>query len=234
MRSDMWKVIVERPRLGRGHADAVGRRARKLAPGDLDGSALGCIERSERTKSLNENLAPLRRYLERQVGRRWDAVYSEMRAQISFDNVVQKHVFAHLEQFLWRNVRVVDGFVWSREQWSSVPRRGGLFVDPSTNLIRRLVRTEVEAPVARSDLVELGPRACLCSVGGVWFHVVLAPMPARITSEIDVVTRRAPEPTSWIDRHNGIARYGQGNVYAIAKRQLGKRELRAHRAAGRM
>ena len=47
-------------------------------------------------KLLNENLAPLRRYLERQVGRPWDKVYSEIAEGLRVASTVQRHVRDHL------------------------------------------------------------------------------------------------------------------------------------------
>lgn len=52
------------------------------------------------TKSLNEKLAPLRRYLVRQVGRPWDKVYSEISANLKATNAVQQHVRDHLEDYV--------------------------------------------------------------------------------------------------------------------------------------
>jgi len=51
-------------------------------------------------KVLNENLAPLRRYLERQVGRKWDKVYAEISAQLRPTSAVQQHVRDHLHDFV--------------------------------------------------------------------------------------------------------------------------------------
>jgi len=97
MRADMSRVIVERPRRGgidhRGRASPLedlpqreGVRRRHLIAGD--------------PKELNENLAPLRRYLERQVGRPWDKVYAEIAAHLRADNTVQQHVRDHLRDFV--------------------------------------------------------------------------------------------------------------------------------------
>src|SRR5688572_532029 len=74
MREDMFKVIVERPRRGAGWS---GERA----PDALDEDARAhesIVHRHRQRKSLNENLNPLRRWLERQVDRPWDKVYSEL------------------------------------------------------------------------------------------------------------------------------------------------------------
>ncbi len=240
MRSDMWKVIVERPRLGRAFAASVGRRATKLLPRDHEGEHLDVIERFERTKSLNENLAPLQRYLERQVGRPWDKVYSEMRAEISFDNVVQKHVLAHLHQLIELRPQIVDGVVYREDGWPLTQRRHGgrLYVDPKSGIIKK-PRVRRHAQITkRDDFASLGTSACLLRIDGTWWHITLAPTPApryvapavRVT---DVVTKRAPDYAWWAPP-NAWHRYGALNVYACAKRQASKRELREHRRAGRI
>ncbi len=65
MREDMSRVIVERPRLGGDR----GRKARAVALDDLpkqEGMRRHML--SGDGKMLNENLSPLQRYLECQVG----------------------------------------------------------------------------------------------------------------------------------------------------------------------
>jgi hypothetical protein len=96
MRKDMSHVIVERPRLG-------GDRARKGRARPLE--ELPKHEGMQRPhmrdwKSLNENLAPSRRYLERQVGRPWNKIYSEISRHLRADNPVQQHVRDHLSDFV--------------------------------------------------------------------------------------------------------------------------------------
>ena len=97
MRADMSRVIVERPRRG-----GLTRRGRSLSFDDL--SQHEGMRRRHRIggnwKELNENLAPLRRYLERQVGRPWSKVYSEITAHLRADNTVQQHVRDHLRDFV--------------------------------------------------------------------------------------------------------------------------------------
>jgi hypothetical protein len=76
MRHDMAKIIVERPRRGAGRL----RNRCKAFSEDLPrflGVRRDAIRRGGE-KHLNENLQPLWRYLERQVGRPWNKVYSEI------------------------------------------------------------------------------------------------------------------------------------------------------------
>lgn len=63
MRWDMYKVIVERPRIGGSHAPSR-KRADQRARQDPEHAPLRePISRGRGSKHLNENLAPLRRYL---------------------------------------------------------------------------------------------------------------------------------------------------------------------------
>src|SRR5689334_15596749 len=98
MRDDMAKVIVERPRIKPRKT----RKGREGALEDLparEGMRRG-HELRRNTKELNENLAPLRRYLEKQVGRPWNKVYSDISAHLRADNIVQQHVRDHIKDFV--------------------------------------------------------------------------------------------------------------------------------------
>jgi hypothetical protein len=131
MRSDMARVIVERPRI----PDYGARKGRDVPLDQLpaqEGMRRPHL-RSWRGKELNENLAPLRRYLERQVGRPWDKIYSDIAAHLRVDNTVQQHVRDHLHDFVAIKPR------WSRD-WRN--RRAGLwwqpfYVDPASGLLKR-------------------------------------------------------------------------------------------------
>jgi hypothetical protein len=98
MRDDMARVIVERPRVPAFRS----RNSRRGAFEDLpphEGLRRAQSLRGDR-KQLNENLAPLRGYLERQVGRPRNKVYAEIAARLRVDNTVQQHVREHLRDFV--------------------------------------------------------------------------------------------------------------------------------------
>src|SRR6266536_2639198 len=96
MRKDMSRVIVERPRLGGGRH----RKGRAVPLEDLPKQEGIGRPYTGDWKTLNENLSPLRRYLERQVGRPWNKVYSEISRHLRADNAVQQHVRDHLRDFV--------------------------------------------------------------------------------------------------------------------------------------
>ena len=100
MREDMFKVIVERPRWGSRHAPKSKLRYDK-SPGRKRATGRRMVmEHSGYTKCLNENLAPLKRYLHKQVGRPWDKVYSEISQHLDTSSTVKQHVRDHLTDFI--------------------------------------------------------------------------------------------------------------------------------------
>jgi hypothetical protein len=91
MRSDMAKVIVERPRKkGRAWRKPKGflREQQKLFEEGLPfrEGIKRCWQ--GHTKYLNEHLGPLRRYLDSQVGRPWNKVFSEICTHINRNSAV--------------------------------------------------------------------------------------------------------------------------------------------------
>jgi hypothetical protein len=140
MREDMAKVIVERPRIKPRNA----RKGRSGAIDDLphrEGMRRGHQLRGE-TKSFNDNLAPLRRYLEAQVGRPWNKVYSEIAAGHHVDSTVQHHLRGHLRDFV--DVAPRRGL----SGWDRAFRSGlwiqPLYVDPVNGLLCRTDRLPEE------------------------------------------------------------------------------------------
>src|SRR5690606_3338863 len=117
MRKDMSKVIVERPRLGRSRAGLRPGRTRVVV--DDEGEPLRTSKgpvrepraKTQKTKSLNENLNPLRRYCAANVGRPWDKVYSEISAHLKPTSTVQQHVRDHLDDFVAVKTRMKGGVV---------------------------------------------------------------------------------------------------------------------------
>jgi len=142
MRKDFAKILVERERHGGNH-DRKGRNVRDHA--DLP-KKQGMKKAHKDRKSLNENLAPLKRFLTGAVGRPWDKVYSEICENIRLDNTVQRHILEHIYQYVERHVEIVGKKVFRKaahyghkhELWDKA-----LYVDPVTGILRKYKRKEV-------------------------------------------------------------------------------------------
>ena len=142
MRKDMAKVIVERPRRGsRLKGNQKGRRVRDLD--DLPSrQSMHRVRRKFFMKELNENLSPLKRFLNKQVGRPWDKVYSEISQYLRPTSAVQQHVRDHVRDFV--NIRAVwiDGRIYCEPHFGiQYPlRKGELYVHPHNGLLCRVTK----------------------------------------------------------------------------------------------
>lgn len=151
MRSDMFELLLERPR---GYRGRHGRKAPSYPRAKMRAKRLDEAPLTEpygttyRTKWLAENLAPLRRWLGQQVGRPWDLVYSELSEHLSPSNAVKQHVRDHVDDFVEVDVVLRDGRLYTgRGVMLGLyrRRRGVLYVCPRTRLLRELVGTGAES-----------------------------------------------------------------------------------------
>jgi hypothetical protein len=138
MRSDMPKLLVERPR---GGPRLRHRRVNLRAVRDFDDlpKRVSIGHDNPRSKWLSENLEPLARLLERRVGMKWDSVYSEIREHVRFDNPIQQHVLQHLWQFVERHVVMIEGVPFRStclRPLSGYPR--SFYVCPNSGILRRV------------------------------------------------------------------------------------------------
>ncbi len=256
MREDMYKVIVERPRRGK-EGDAFAARLRN----DFDGPTRLGMRAGYGSRSLNENLAPLRRYLQAQIGRPWNKVFSEICTGIDRRNTVQQHIHQHIRDFIAIDVEVRDGrLVDLAPQWRFLRSDCGisqeLYVDPRTGVIRlnkgyssrrRIVaqrrhREQVEIATRRRVVDE---RTLLLLLEGIWFRVEVELLPKECVVEdvidgkarrrmaidfrYDIVLRRNISRSILADRRQCEHLYGSGGLYAVSKRQISTREIKAHR-----
>lgn len=254
MREDMYKVIVERPRRSK-NGDAYAKRLR----GEWDGPMRLRTRAGYGYRDLNENLAPLRRYLHTQVGRPWNKVFSEICAGIDRRNTVQQHIHQHIHDFIAINVEIHDDQLLDlSDRWKFLRTYSGisqeLYVDPRTGLIRRNKdyrswrhhagerrRREQAEAAGRRRIVD--ERTVLLLVDDVWYRVELATLPqTRVVHKVvdgkphkhvfpepryDVVLRRNVSRTVDADMQKCNHLYGSNAVYAVSKRQMSTREIRA-------
>ena len=255
MREDMYKVIVERPRRGK-EGDAAAARLRH----DFDEPIRLGMRAGYGYRSLNENLAPLRRYVRAQLGRPWNKVFSEICAGIDRRNTVQQHIHQHIRDFIAIDVEIRDGrLVDLANRWGFLRRDSGLsqelYVDPHSGLIRlnRHYRSwrqgaaedrkrEAAETAARRRVVD--ERTLLLLLEGIWFRVEVGVLPKeRIVEKIidgkthrhmiaepryDVVLRKTVSQSDQRDLRQCKQLYGSNNLYAVAKRQISTREIKAH------
>jgi hypothetical protein len=242
MRKDMFEVIVERPRRKpwSGPGEARARLARAFADDSAPLSGRRAAALAGDRKHLNENLAPLRRFLARQVGRPWRKVFAEICATLDSGSTVKRHVRDHLEDLI-----VVRVGVGRNGEWIGPGTRGGqgvagwyerLYVDPEDGIIKETAKLRRKlgldprpasrrrpAPEPDLDRVVVSADEELRRFDGIWYRVRLG---ASVAKDFDGphlwcgVPRNTPPPRARASMPgHGVWRE------LLSKRQLGARAL---------
>jgi hypothetical protein len=227
MRDDMSKVIVERPRI-----PAYTRKGRVIKDTDLYTSHEGMRTahvRNYNGKQLNENLAPLLRFLTSRVGQNWDSVYSEICENIKITNAVQDHIRIHVKQYVETSTSIDnDGNIWinrGRPCLLADDRLTRFYVDPISKLLcqnplhgswkaarRERNQQHREELEARQRSFPGGIELRLCK--GIWYQVELREVPKsfrRSHTRADGSVYEIEIPGSAFDIIKGVNLYRRGN-----------------------
>jgi hypothetical protein len=241
MRPDMGKVLVERPRLGRWNGDSrpgkgYAKQIRKcFAGGNSPPAREGMKRRHTNPKSFNEHLGPLRRFLDANVGRPWDKIYSEICQHVDRGNVVQNHILTHLFDYVVVDTVMIDGqpcrgTAYARQYGEPLRtsyRHDRWYVCPKSGLLRKSkhVRRTPE-PAEAPRVVKLNNKqVCVCR-GNRWELITVALVArsdpreppaygAVLQRYIDSKFEGAVEVTESYGRHR----------YAVSRRVLARTEL---------
>jgi hypothetical protein len=224
MRKDASKLICERPRAGAGTTRRdPARRSKDYENLPHHESTRAHHKRNHADhKVFSDFLAPLRRFLEKTVGRKWDDVYSEISRVVGKTSTTQLHVFQHIDGYVASNVVAVPlsesltgwcahgGF---RGGWRHPINAGDLFVDPRDGIVKRAKArakrklrpvtppkiTLVKAPDGKTISVKLD---------GVWYLADLVPV-----FEENIVYENV-DGTKWT-RQQTVRRNGAGRTVPI-------------------
>ena len=178
MRSDMHKVIVERPRrLGSSWKNrktalrlSASERSQAITDAEDYDSGHRRASSARHEKGLNENLAPLKRYLMAQVGRPWNKVYSEICRTIDTRSAIGLHVLQHVEDFIAVDTYIENGQVFERNRrWFM--RSRGLYVHPVTGIIRLPKRRQSKPKRPELSLVAVSEMFEYEKIDGLWFQM---------------------------------------------------------------
>jgi hypothetical protein len=155
MRADLNKVLTEQPRRGSDSPHLTTRaRFKYYDDSREDRYSLPKIGKMlmrsrdlgphDESKDFTDKLGPLKRWLESQVGRNWDKVYSEIKQAFPNTNKQNHHLLdTHLMGYVNRAVVVERSkkgrrvyFIDSFAGKSELPP-GDIYVDPETHVLMR-------------------------------------------------------------------------------------------------
>ena len=187
-------------------------------------------------KGLTDLLGPLRRWLQSQVGRPWNDVYSEACAVIKPDSVIRAHVKTHLLEFVERNTFMHEGKVCVLDgRWTGEPillerrrwRSDLFFVHPDTGLLQVSPQESRRARLARRPRPPetfrwIGKGVALKQIRGLWYECRFQRVSKHSVWGIyDYALEKRVEPDDIPRNERGHSALGTG------KRQLSRVELRS-------
>lgn len=241
MRKDMTKVIAERPRAGSSVRLKVGviARSQRTSIEELPGrEPMSASWHNGWDDMTRTHRTPVERFLRKQVGRRWDEVYSEVcavapkgtkagqRLREVVANAVETSVFMDGEDI--------------RCKWGYVV--GDLFVHPQTGILslpeskrkRYRYQPKRDWEVVHAPAHGGADAHCFVKVDGIWYRVRLVPLPESeeavknisFDERFDVILKDYVWGTERAMKYGNRYRQVWGSdVYARDKRQANKQEI---------
>ena len=227
MRSDMKKVVVERPRWGsRLRNQKFGARLQYIPDHDYDEQpkkARGFESfHNGWGKSFTDVLGPLERFLRSNLNRPWDKIYSELSSGLDKRKTTGQHIFDHVKHMVETNCYVGDdGKLYSIHYGEQEVR--GFYVHPRTRLLRE-TKHETTRQRRREELLarevtrfNLDGNMAYQKHEGIWYKVKLMRMVVKfddpITLVYDIFLKRKVR-LNWGE-----------NWVTVEKKQCSRREL---------
>ena len=184
MREDMQEVLITRGRRGSAYREneTIKRlRRTKINEDDVGGRAsirphVTDVGWDAKHHNKGEHLAPLKRYLRSQVGRKWDDVYSEICKNNPKDSAVGAHIYQHLERYVELHPVYKDGIYYPEYSWQGRLPLGGyreeLYVDIEGVL--RLAPYSPQPEITKDySLLQINNLEFLVrNKKGIWFHLL--------------------------------------------------------------
>jgi hypothetical protein len=196
----MAKKLCERPRTndGWGRMDTYVRnnkiRVQELEEDeDGGGNVILDVDDSGRSrhpmsigrgsKVLGENLAPLYRFLDKQVGRPWDKVYSEIREQVSANSATQIHILEHAETHVrgFQETLIIkeDGKIYNGNYGYELSN-DELYIHPETKILCRYKTDKKKYlykfwqnvhNVKEKDILKIEDCIYFAKMNGTWYEI---------------------------------------------------------------
>ena len=142
MRSDMDKVVTERPRYGHANrSKKTGLKINRVDPNrDYDTPKRLSSSKGRQygwdAKEFSDRIGPLKRFLRSQVGRHWGKVYSELSEVLDKRSLTGRHIWVHIRQEVKVDCLVgADGKIYSDPRYEPWYPVKGLYVHPRTRIL---------------------------------------------------------------------------------------------------
>lgn len=203
MRSDVNKVLTECYKEVSNYGSKKFPRTFEAERFDEVGGKVGMHHVHQRatkhmTKSFGENLAYLPRFLNKNIGRSWDAIYSEVTKNFDRRSTVNDHIFQHLFDYVVeaKDLMEIEGKLYFFSKFRTEPFpldeaagfTGELYVDPRDGILKKNLKyktyKQVQAAGREKNKQEaaakkkvLSPFEELHLIKNKWYLFTIKPIP---------------------------------------------------------
>jgi hypothetical protein len=225
------EIVIERPRHGRrislkkvtGYRKTLDKITQEALTDGLFQPYL--IKPRNKTKSLNDNLNPLRNLLRSRIGQPWNQVHSELSRRLDSNSMTGRHVLDHVRDYVTENVELINDVPYSRgggwRRFRALRGEYDFYVHPETGILcnpaSRISLQIVPKPsIEPKHSIRIDRHYRYEKIDDIWYRVTFADLPVN-------------EPTWDVVEKRSVQSNYPGTRYATEKRQCNKRELKGLR-----
>lgn len=259
MRKDMAKVVTERPRHGMRlkHPRGERKQEQKYRLNDYEDAPCGekirfKWKKNWSGKEFSDLLGPLRGYLDKKVGCKWDDVYSEICKTLPANSVQGSHIRDHIDSMVEQNVLMIDGIPCSKHAYSygmplstSSKFYNVFYVDPVDGILKSVPHDMRRKHTYKGnpDMIVVSDKVQHHKIDGIWYEVQVQKVLLDIyskTQEYVSTYRKNYRYTvtsfyyddkilgkKFTNKSYMLEAYG-GNYKGVSKRQLNGQELKKY------
>lgn len=227
MRKDMHRVIIETSRKGKGDARPIRKKisVHDLTDDDDIGDNYPTKISAKRDAAgvgdpayQDDRLRPIIRYLQKQVGRPWNDVWSEICS--NNQDFMGDHLRRHVLGYVSEKVRIEDDVIIDLERNYPVYSYGDRFyVDPSSGILKKVPRKSFRRSKAVFKIVSMDDMDYF-KHDGIWYRVKYRPV-----SECSSYKRLGYVDDVFGHTSGFFSAYGR-SVYCYWKQQANSKECK--------
>jgi len=245
MREDMFKIIVEPARKGGRHSTKSKLRLDRCEERTRVTGRRLVSEKGGAKKWNRVSLSPLKRYLDKQVGRKWDEVHSEIFSHVDGSDAIKSRMQGYIDRFvkcdIWYDrhgmLRCAGEWYYDGDPSCWWTR---LYVDPADGVLKRTKdlckslglrpRRKTNAQIRENHLAQLrheylkrlSATRYLAKLSGIWYEIQIS----------GAVVSVFGHPLSLAQLHEDLenANWRNHKCWSVVKKsQLNKKTLGLHK-----
>ena len=243
MRSDFQKLLCECYKEGRAWASSSSSVRQHLKRMDADeetrtSTTINPSKLRKQEKGFGENLAPLKRFINKQIGRPWNKVYSEICQHNSKAGAVGLHIFQHLFAYIETNTEKYEhGRIYTKAgdtthwNWARYEiSHGTLYVDPNDNIIKRYKKNKKQPqPKTETKSINVDADTSIENIDGIWYRITWSATPRAQRLHQTRHGQRMRYQAVYCLWQKKTVSYSEAKSYASGKQQLNQRELKQYK-----